>query len=100
MMRVKNVAEPAATEPGPAAVVPGEDALTAAQREIALLHEALETSRTVGIAIGILVERHGYAPEVAFDLLVKASQEQGRRVRAVAADLTRTGEFPVDKPTD
>lgn len=57
------------------------------------LEIALRTSREIGIAIGILVERHRLSPEQAFDMLRAASQRSHRKLRDIAAELTFTGEI-------
>jgi GAF domain-containing protein len=57
------------------------------------LEIALETSREIGVAIGILVERYRVTTAQAFDMLRIASQHTHRKLRDIAADVVRTGEF-------
>lgn len=57
------------------------------------LEIALQSSREIGIAIGILVERYKITTDQAFDMMRVASQHTHRKLRAVAADLVLTGEF-------
>jgi transcriptional regulator with GAF, ATPase, and Fis domain len=57
------------------------------------LEIALQTSREIGIAIGILVERHKITPGQAFDLLRAASQRRHRKLRELAGDLVLTGDL-------
>lgn len=71
-----------------------EAALAAARKKIANLEVALRTSRMIGTAIGILVERYKLSPDSAFALLVQASQHTHRKVHDIAIDLVYTGEIP------
>ncbi|KRF41990.1 hypothetical protein ASH01_18115 [Terrabacter sp. Soil811] len=58
------------------------------------LEMALEHSRTIGAAIGILVERHRILPDEAFQRLRETSQHHNRKLAEVAADLVETGALP------
>ncbi len=49
------------------------------------LNTALQYSREIGTAIGILVVRNGIGPDQAFEMLVDASQRLNRKLRDVAA---------------
>ncbi|HEY2297180.1 MAG TPA: ANTAR domain-containing protein [Jatrophihabitans sp.] len=69
------------------------DPLAAAEAKIANLEVALRSSRVIGTAVGILVERHKISPDTAFDFLVKASQCENRKLRDVAEDLVYSGEL-------
>lgn len=68
--------------------------LTEAQRQVESLERALRTSRTIGTAIGVLVERHKITPDAAFTMLVRHSQRTNRKLRDIADDLLFTGELP------
>ena len=75
-----------------------EDQLAQSQLELAEarsrsghLEAALQSSRHIGIAIGILVERHRLTVDQAFHLLVGASQQQNLKLREVAERMTVTG---------
>lgn len=68
------------------------DALT---KEVANLQQALATRDVIGQAKGILMERFRITPEVAFERLRAASQHANRKVRDLADDLVRTGEWPL-----
>jgi GAF domain-containing protein len=57
----------------------------------AQLREAMKSRATIEQAKGILMERHKLPAETAFDLLVKASQAQNRKLRDLADDLVSTG---------
>ena len=70
-----------------------QSALHAANVKIANLEAGLQTSRTIGVAIGILVERHKVTVAEAFDTLVSVSQGVHIKLRDVAAYLVDTGEL-------
>lgn len=55
------------------------------------LERALLSSRRIGMAIGILIERHRLTDEQAFALLRDASQRQNVKVRDLAERLVLTG---------
>lgn len=66
--------------------------LVAADREkINNLEIALDTARRIGAAIGILMALRRVTYVKAFELLRSASQNQHRKLRAVAEDVIRTG---------
>jgi transcriptional regulator with GAF, ATPase, and Fis domain len=54
---------------------------------------ALQTSREIGVAVGILVERYRVSSQQAFDMLRLASQHTHHKLRHIAEDLVLTGEF-------
>jgi transcriptional regulator with GAF, ATPase, and Fis domain len=62
------------------------------------LQVALGTSRIIGTAMGVLVERHRLTPEQAFEVLRTTSQNTNRKLADVARELTRTGELPDAPP--
>jgi AmiR/NasT family two-component response regulator len=68
--------------------------LAAEQRESAHLRLALTNSRTIGMAMGIVMERRKCTPDCAFAVLRTISQHQNRKLHLVAADVVATGEFP------
>ena len=76
--------------------VPTEELRAIAECKIAHLEVALRTARTIGVAMGILVERHKVSECEAFQTLVDASQRANRKVRDIAADLIFTGQLPED----
>ena len=57
----------------------------------AQLRDAMKSRATIEQAKGILMERHKLAADTAFDLLVRVSQEQNRKLRDLADDLVSTG---------
>lgn len=68
-------------------------ALASARRE-ANLRVALDTSRTIGEAIGIVMARHRTTETAAFELLLQASQTTNTKLRDVAQTVTQTGDIP------
>lgn len=58
------------------------------------LQVALGSSRVIGMAMGVLVERHRLTPEQAFDVLRTTSQNTNRKLADVASELALTGELP------
>ena len=67
---------------------------TQAQNKAANLLKALESNREIGVAIGVLMARHGPTREQAFDVLRHASQNTNRRLAHVAAEVAETGAHP------
>jgi GAF domain-containing protein len=57
------------------------------------LEHALTNSRTIGLALGVLVERYKITPADAFQQLRVASQTTNRKLADIAAELVETGEF-------
>ncbi len=55
--------------------------------------QAVATRDLIGQAKGILMERYKVTADEAFGLLVSASQQRGRKLREIAAELTETGEL-------
>jgi hypothetical protein len=55
------------------------------------LQRALETSRDIGMAIGILMHQHKLTRSQAFDLLRIASQNSNRKVHEIAVEVADTG---------
>jgi len=62
------------------------------------LHAALTARGVIGQAQGILMERERITPDLAFDILRRASQHLNRKLRDVAQDLVDTGERPETGP--
>jgi hypothetical protein len=71
-------------------------ALLAAARQDTVNHltRALETSREIGVAMGILMADGRFTAPQAFDLLRTASNHLNRKLRDIAADVALTGELP------
>jgi ANTAR domain/GAF domain len=58
------------------------------------LERALESSRVIGIAVGVLMSQHKVSRSQAFDLLRTASQNSNRKVRDVASHVALAGSLP------
>jgi len=63
----------------------------AAAEKVRNLSEALETSREIGMAMGILMLGRKINADAAFDLLRTMSQHSHRKLRDVARDIAETG---------
>lgn len=70
-------------------------ALTSASNEdmTANLRKALESNRTIGAAVGILVERYRLTEERAFDVLRVGSRDSNHKLVELAQRLVTTGTF-------
>lgn len=69
-------------------------ALSEAEDQAANLEAALESSRAIGVALGVLMSARKVTQEQAFALLRVASQNLHRKLRAVAAEVVETGTLP------
>lgn len=69
-----------------------------AAEEAAHMRIALQSSRQIGTAIGILMARGRLTSEQAFTDLSRTSQLLNRKLRDVAAEVEQTGELP--RPPD
>ncbi|MFL6163734.1 MAG: ANTAR domain-containing protein [Jatrophihabitantaceae bacterium] len=58
------------------------------------LHTALDSSRRIGAAIGVLMAIHKVTEDQAFDLLRTASQLLHRKLRDIASEVVETGALP------
>jgi GAF domain-containing protein len=58
------------------------------------LEIALESSRVIGMAMGIIMSSHLVTADQAFDTLRRLSQESNRKLRDVAFDVAETGALP------
>jgi len=74
-------------------------ALTSSERgrKIVHLERALETSRMIGTAIGILMARHLITADQGFDLLRLASQQRHRKLAEIAVEVVETGQLRLDQ---
>jgi signal transduction histidine kinase/DNA-binding response OmpR family regulator len=75
-----------------------EDAVDDARTRGDNLRIGLDSSRTIGTAIGILMTNHRLTAAAAFRLLTAVSQHTNRKLRDIAADVATTGQLPV-RPT-
>jgi GAF domain-containing protein len=57
------------------------------------LESALVSSREIGIALGILMERYKITSNQAFDMLRVVSQHSHRKLRDIAGELALTGQL-------
>ena len=69
-------------------------ALNEARRRIENLETALQSNRRIGVAIGILMSRHGLSEDDAFALLAEASQLTNRKLRDIAEEVVYEGDLP------
>ncbi|MFW5474333.1 ANTAR domain-containing protein [Knoellia sp. CPCC 206450] len=58
------------------------------------LEGALQTARTIGAAVGIVMTHHRLSEAQAFELLRKASMDANSKLRLVAEDVVLTGAVP------
>ncbi|TYP81893.1 ANTAR domain-containing protein [Blastococcus xanthinilyticus] len=63
-------------------------------RQAAHLERALASNRRIGVAVGIVMERHKVTADDAFGVLVKLSMERNEKLRDVAERIVGTGELP------
>jgi GAF domain-containing protein len=69
-------------------------AASSAAEEAAHMRAAMVTRAAIEQAKGILIERYKLTPDQAFNVLSRASQQTGIKLRDVASDLVRTGTLP------
>jgi len=62
-----------------------------AQQQIDTLRQAQQSNREIGMAMGVLMSRHGLTQDQAFALLRTASQHSHRKLRDIASDVVHTG---------
>jgi AmiR/NasT family two-component response regulator len=55
---------------------------------------AISSRQDIGMAVGILMERHKLTAERAFAVLSKASQDSNTKLRDLARHVIETGEAP------
>jgi GAF domain-containing protein len=58
------------------------------------LEAALQSNRTIGLALGILMERHDLTADGAFQVLRRASSYGNRKLALIAEELVNTGHLP------
>lgn len=58
------------------------------------MHRALESRKTIDMALGILIARHHCSPDEAFAVLSRTSQTHNRKLRELAADLVESESRP------
>lgn len=70
-----------------------QEALEQRTREYENLQGAIDSSRRIGAAIGIVMAAMKITEDEAFDVLIKISQRQNRKLRFIADDIVLTGTF-------
>jgi len=63
-------------------------------RKVEQLQTALQSSRQIGTAVGILMARHLLTAEEALSRMSRVSQQLNRKLRDVAEWVQRTGTLP------
>jgi DNA-binding response OmpR family regulator/anti-sigma regulatory factor (Ser/Thr protein kinase) len=71
-----------------------DDAIDRAQTTVGQLRRALQSNRATGTAVGIVMTRYDLDSERAFQVLVRASQQNNRKLSDIAEELIRTGVLP------
>lgn len=67
--------------------------------QIGNLQQALQTSRRIGAAVGILMCRHTITEDEAFQRVRSFSQNTNRKIRDIADDIVLTGMLEPYRPT-
>lgn len=73
----------------------GDPKLAAALNRAEQLEVALRSSRQIGMAMGIVMERHRLTEGRAFEYLKELSSRRNVKLRAIAEEIVHTGESPV-----
>ena len=68
------------------------------RRDVNGISQALESNRTIGTAVGILMAVHGITREEAFARLRRASMDLNAKMRDVASEVEHTGALPRRRP--
>jgi AmiR/NasT family two-component response regulator len=68
--------------------------LDAADVKAEHLQLALDHSRDIGAAVGVLMSQHKMQQSEAFELLRQTSQDQNRKLYELALEVLTTGELP------
>ena len=69
-------------------------AIDEAATTVGQLRQALQSNRTIGTAIGVVMTRYELEPQQAFQVLVRTSQQNNRKLHDIAEELVRTGVLP------
>lgn len=64
------------------------------------LNQAIQSRATIDYAVGILMAHGGRSPEEAFQLLVRASQRQNRKLRDIATEIVARAAERQAPPSD
>ena len=71
-----------------------DDAIDQAETAVGQLRQALQSNRTIGTAVGIVMSRYELDPQRAFQVLVRTSQQNNRKLHDIAAEVVSTGAVP------
>ena len=69
-------------------------AIGEAQTTVGQLRNALQSNRTTGTAVGMVMTRYELDAQQAFKVLARISQQSNRKLHDIAEELVRTGELP------
>ncbi|MGW5240732.1 ATP-binding protein [Monashia sp. NPDC004114] len=69
-------------------------ALVEAEQKVGQLQTALTTSRSIGMAVGVLMSSRQLTSDRAFDLLRTHSNDTNRKISDIAEDVVLTGQIP------
>jgi signal transduction histidine kinase/DNA-binding response OmpR family regulator len=69
-------------------------AIDAAETTVGQLRQALQTNRTIGTAMGIVMTSYELDADRAFKVLVRSSQQTNRKLHDIAAEVVNTGALP------
>ncbi|HKX15415.1 MAG TPA: ATP-binding protein [Propionibacteriaceae bacterium] len=69
-------------------------AIDAAETTVGQLQQALQTNRTIGTAMGIVMASYELDANRAFKVLVRTSQQTNRKLHDIATDVVSTGVLP------
>ena len=70
---------------------------TSARREADQLRAGLESSRQIGVAMGILMARNLLTQDQAFERLRASSQHLNVKLRDIAAGVAETASYPISE---
>jgi AmiR/NasT family two-component response regulator len=70
------------------------DAHAGASETAKHMQHALESRKTIDMALGILIATHHCSPERAFAILSQTSQRHNRKLRELAGDLVKSESWP------
>lgn len=67
-----------------------------ASQQAGTLGQALRSNREIGVAMGILMSRHRFTRQEAFDVLRVASQNSNRKLADIAVEVADAGTLTID----
>lgn len=69
-------------------------------QQIEQLQHALDSRTVISQAVGILMERYGIPPDVAFSVLARVSSTTNTKLHLIAAELCSSGKLPSGSPAN